>query len=38
VRAGKIQNIQAAMAAGGYSVSAPAVAGKIVDFMLGTSA
>jgi anti-sigma28 factor (negative regulator of flagellin synthesis) len=38
VRPGKVAGIQAAMARGGYSVPASAVAGKIVDFMLGTTA
>jgi len=38
VRPGKVAGIQAAMARGGYSVPSSAVAGKIVDFMLGTTA
>jgi flagellar biosynthesis anti-sigma factor FlgM len=38
VRPGKVASIQAAMAAGGYSVSASAVATKVVDSMLGAGA
>lgn len=38
IRPGKVASIQAAMAAGGYSVAASAVATKIVDSMLGVGA
>ena len=38
VRANKVANIQAAMAAGGYSAPTSAVATKVVDAMLGLSA
>lgn len=37
VRAEKVAAVQAALAAGTYSVSAKAVAGKIVDSLLGAS-
>jgi negative regulator of flagellin synthesis FlgM len=37
VRADKVANIQAALAAGSYNVPASAVASKLVDVMLGNS-
>ena len=38
VRMDKVASIQAALAAGSYNVSAGAVASKVVDSMLGSSA
>jgi anti-sigma28 factor (negative regulator of flagellin synthesis) len=38
VRPAKVASIQAAMASGGYSVPSSAVAGRVVDSMLGMSA
>jgi flagellar biosynthesis anti-sigma factor FlgM len=38
IRPGKVASIQAAMNSGGYSIQASAVAAKMVDFMMGSTA